>query len=144
MKNGKILSKKIFDSILFFCYYLTVCIEDADMKDELGTVEYASLLYDFYGVLLSDSQREVMALYHEDNLSLSEIAEELGQSRQAVHYTLRKAEKALDEYEEKLGLIASYDEDRALAEEAGALIEKMDGSRDEKARLAEIVKALAE
>ena len=114
------------------------------MKDELGTVEYASLLYDFYGVLLSDSQREVMALYHEDNLSLSEIAEELGQSRQAVHYTLRKAEKALDEYEEKLGLIASYDEDRALAEEATALIDKMDGSRDEKTRLAEIVKALAE
>ena len=114
------------------------------MKDELGTVEYASLLYDFYGVLLSDSQREVMALYHEDNLSLSEIAEELGQSRQAVHYTLRKAEKSLDEYEEKLGLIASYDEDRALADKAVALLEKDNMSADDRAAVMDILKKITE
>lgn len=114
------------------------------MNDELERLEYASLLYDFYGVLLSETQREVMALYHEDNLSLSEIADELGQSRQAVHYTLKKAEKSLEEFEEKLGLIASYDEDSALAEEAIALIDRMSGSAEEKARLAEIVKVLAE
>ena len=65
------------------------------MKDDIERVEYASMLYDFYGSLLNKSQNEVMALYHEDNLSLSEIAEELGQTRQAVHYTLRKAETAL-------------------------------------------------
>ena len=138
------LSKKIFDSIFFFCYYLSVCIEDADMKDELGTVEYASLLYDFYGVLLSDSQREVMALYHEDNLSLSEIAEELGQSRQAVHYTLRKAEKALDEYEEKLGLIASYDEDRELADKAVSLLEKDNMSAADRSAVMDILRKITE
>ena len=65
------------------------------------------MLYEFYGSLLNEAQNEVMALYHEDNLSLSEIAEELGQTRQAVHYTLRKAEKALESYEEKLGLVAT-------------------------------------
>lgn len=47
-----------------------------------------------------------MALYHEENLSLSEIAEEFGISRQAVHDTLKKAEQALSEYEAKLGLMA--------------------------------------
>ena len=40
------------------------------MKEDIGRVEYASLLYDFYGALLSDPQRDIMELYHEDNLSL--------------------------------------------------------------------------
>ena len=93
------------------------------MKDDIERVEYASMLYDFYGSLLSRSQSEVMALYHEDNLSLSEIAEELGQTRQAVHYTLRKAEKALASYEEKLGLLNSYKENRQLAEKAFRIID---------------------
>ncbi len=93
------------------------------MKDDIERVEYASMLYDFYCSLLNESQNEVMALYHEDNLSLSEIAEELGQTRQAVHYTLRKAEKALGSYEEKLGLVASYKENRRRAEKAFRLID---------------------
>ena len=92
------------------------------MKDDIERVEYASMLYDFYGSLLNKAQNEVMALYHEDNLSLSEIAEELGQSRQAVHYTLRKAEKALESYEEKLGLVASYRENQQLARKAYTII----------------------
>lgn len=96
------------------------------MKDDIERVEYASMLYDFYGNLLSESQNEVMALYHEDNLSLSEIAEDLGQTRQAVHYTLRKAEKALKSYEEKLGLVASYKENQQLAQEAGKIIDSAD------------------
>ena len=77
------------------------------MKDDIERVEYASMLYDFYGSLLNKAQSEVMALYHEDNLSLSEIAEELGQTRQAVHYTLRKAETALESYEPRIRPIRS-------------------------------------
>ena len=57
------------------------------------------------------------------NLSLSEIAEELGQTRQAVHYKLRKAEKALKSYEEKLGLVNSYKENRERAQKAYRIIE---------------------
>ena len=104
------------------------------MKDDIERVEYASMLYDFYGVLLNEAQNEVMALYHEDNLSLSEIAEELGQTRQAVHYTLRKAEKALESYEEKLKLVASYKENRNLAEKAYEVIDSagMDASQADK------------
>ena len=93
------------------------------MKDDIERVEYASMLYDFYGSLLNESQNEIMALYHEDNLSLSEIAEELGQTRQAVHYKLRKAEKALKSYEEKLGLVSSYKENRQRAQKAYRIIE---------------------
>ena len=73
--------------------------------DSIESIEKNSLLYDFYGQLLSSRQQEVMALYHEENLSLSEIAAEFGISRQAVHDTLKKAEQALTEYEDKLGLV---------------------------------------
>lgn len=95
------------------------------MNGEMGTVEYVSMLYDFYGALLSDSRREVTALYHEDNLSLSEIAEELGMTRQAVHYTLKKAETALQDYEARLGLVASYERNQRLADEALALTDRL-------------------
>ena len=67
-----------------------------------------SLLYDFYGQLLTEKQRQVMALYHEENLTLSEIAGEFGISRQAVHDTLKKAEVSLTEYENKLGLVEKF------------------------------------
>lgn len=67
-----------------------------------------SLLYDFYGELLTKRQREVMELYHGENLSLAEIAEEFGISRQGVHDALRSARKALDGYEAKLGLVQRF------------------------------------
>ena len=72
----------------------------------MESIEKISLLYDFYGRLLTEKQRQVMELYHEENLSLAEIAEEFGISRQGVHDTLKKAEHLLTEYEDKLGLVA--------------------------------------
>lgn len=114
------------------------------MAEDIGNVEYASMLYDFYGSLLSESRNEVMELYHEDNLSLSEIAEELGQSRQAVHYTLRKAEKALGEYESKLGLIETYKRNQKLAGEALRIIESAGLSTEDTAKLAEIIGQMSE
>ena len=70
--------------------------------------EEYSLLYDFYGALLSKRQREVFELYYEENLSLSEIAESLGVSRQAIHIALAKANEELEALEGKLGLIAKH------------------------------------
>ncbi|MBQ0017610.1 MAG: winged helix-turn-helix transcriptional regulator [Clostridiales bacterium] len=95
------------------------------MKENIGTVQYASLLYDFYGALLGESQAEVMTMYHEDNLSLSEIAEELGMSRQAVHYTLKKAEGKLEEFEEKLGLVATYTRNNERVSRADEMCEEL-------------------
>ena len=109
------------------------------MKDDIERVEYASMLYDFYGSLLSESRNEVMALYHEDNLSLSEIAEELGQTRQAVHYTLRKAEKALKSYEDRLGLLAAYKKNQQLAEEAFRIIDSAGMAEPYAGRLKKII-----
>ncbi len=60
----------------------------------------ASLLFDFYGQLLSERQRQVMELYYEENLSLGEIAEEFNISRQGVYDALKTAQKSLERYEE--------------------------------------------
>lgn len=79
---------------------------DADNIADLKDSARMSLLFDYYGRLLSETQRTVFCLYHEDNYSLGEIAPELGVSRQGVHDALKKAEAALEKYEDRLGLIA--------------------------------------
>ncbi len=114
------------------------------MSEDLKTVEYASMLYDFYGSLLSNSQNEVMALYHEDNLSLSEIAAELGMTRQAVHYTLKKAERALEEYEDRLGLIRNYRYNQTLADKARDMIGNLEIGQTVRDELISIIEKITE
>lgn len=80
----------------------------ASMIKKIDEIEYASLLYDFYGGLLDENKRDIMSLYHDENLSLSEISKEIGQSRQAVHYNLKKAESELKKFDEVLNLIPTY------------------------------------
>ena len=65
-----------------------------------------SLLFDYYGELLSQKQRTCFDLYYNQDLSLSEIAAELGVSRQGVHELLSRAESALGEFERVTGCIA--------------------------------------
>jgi hypothetical protein len=72
-----------------------------------NTLEMA-LLFDFFGDLLSEKQREYFDLYYNDDLSLSEIAEISGISRQGVRDMLKKAESSLREYEEKTGVVARF------------------------------------
>ena len=66
------------------------------------------LLMDFYGELLTDRQKDIMGLYYNDNLSLSEIAEELEISKQGVQDNIKRAEKSLYEVENKLGLLKRF------------------------------------
>ncbi len=63
---------------------------------------HVSMLLDMYGKLLTDKQYDVIDLYYNQNLSLSEIAEELGITRQGVRKSLVDAENKLFDFEEKL------------------------------------------
>lgn len=63
-------------------------------------------LFDIYGGLLTEKQRNCLGLYFYDDLSLSEISEELGVSRQAVHDLLKRVEQILERYEVTLGVLA--------------------------------------
>lgn len=65
-----------------------------------------SLLYDYYGELLTQKQRQLFDLYYNQDYSLSEIADAAGISRQGVHTTLARAEQLLAGYEQTLGCIA--------------------------------------
>lgn len=64
-----------------------------------------SMLYDFYSQLLTEKQRQIIDLYHNQDFSLGEIAEEFNVSRQAIYDTIKRTEKILYRYEEKLNLI---------------------------------------
>ena len=61
-----------------------------------------SMLLEIYGKMLTDKQADTVDLYYNQNLSLSEIADEVNITRQAVRKSLIEAEKNLFEYEEKL------------------------------------------
>ena len=99
------------------------------------TNEEYSLLYDYYGVLLSERQREIFEQYCEENFSLSEIAANLGVSRQAVHIALGRACEELEKFEEKLGLIAK----QVAYEKAQEEIEqKIDAILKDKTRAAQV------
>ncbi|XVG95464.1 YlxM family DNA-binding protein [Eubacteriales bacterium KG127] len=91
----------------------------------LDKVTEASLLFDFYGNLLTENQRKVMELYHEENLSLGEIATENNISRQAVHISLKKAEGTLKLYEDKLGLLHRWIERTQLLEKLERIIKSI-------------------
>ncbi len=67
-----------------------------------------SMLLDFYGELLTEKQRECYDLHYNEDLSLAEIAEQLGVSRQGVWDNIRRAEGAMRDMEEKTGLVARF------------------------------------
>jgi predicted DNA-binding protein YlxM (UPF0122 family) len=68
-------------------------------------VTRVGLLYDIYGSLLTQRQRQMVELYYFDDWSLAEVAETVRVSRQAVHDNLRRAEELLEGYEGQLQLL---------------------------------------
>ena len=65
-------------------------------------------LLDFYGVLLTDKQREICEYYYREDLSLLEISELEGISRSAVHDTIKRCREELRKYEDQLHMLSSY------------------------------------
>lgn len=83
------------------------------------------LLFDYYGQFLTAKQRDVMHLYFENDYSLSEIAQELGVSRQAVHDMIKKARKSLEDCEERLGLVLRVSEKDEAIKKIGKITEEI-------------------
>ena len=71
-----------------------------------------ALLFDFYGELLTEKQKEIYQLYYLNDYSLAEIADDYGTTRQAVSDLLKRTEKKLQNFEEKLGLIEKFSEQK--------------------------------
>lgn len=72
-------------------------------------LKLASLL-DFYGDVLSERKQAVLSMYYNEDLSLAEIAEDIGISRQGVRELIKKAEEELIFFEDKLGLEKKFNQ----------------------------------
>ena len=79
------------------------------------------ILYDFYGELLTEHQRNVYESVVYENLSLGEIAGEMNISRQAVHDMIKRNDRILEDYEARLGLVKRFEEIRKRIERLEAL-----------------------
>lgn len=84
----------------------TLLEQDFEQRMRLGR------LFDMYGGLLTEKQQQCLRFYFYDDLSLTEIGEELGVSRQAVHDLLKRVEQTLERNEKKLGLLARDEADK--------------------------------
>ena len=85
-----------------------------DMKNQAYRM---ALLFDFYGEMLTERQKEFYDLYYNEDLSLTEIAENYNMSRQGVRDAIVRAEATLNELEEKTGIIRRFQERAAQLKE---------------------------
>ena len=90
-----------------------------------------TLLFDYYGDLLTDRQKMCFDLRHNQDLSLAEIAQELQVSRQGVHDNLSRAEALLVNMEEKTGCVRRDMQCRRAAEEIRCTVQQLLKSDDE-------------
>lgn len=97
-----------------------------------------SMLFDFYGELLTEHQRKIYEDAVYNDLSLSEIAEEQGISRQGVHDLIKRCNKILQDYESKLHLVEKFDKAKATVGQIHLLTEQADAKLDNETRLKRI------
>lgn len=112
----------------------------------MDKVSWMNLLYDFYGQLLTERQRNFVELYYSQDLSLGEIADDFQISRQAVYDTVKRAEQVLNDYERKMGLVAKFIVEREKLAEAEMLLRhcKVDGDDGKLARVRKILAEIME
>ena len=100
-------------------------------RDRLSAKVDLAFLSAFYGRMLTENQRRVLALHCEEDLSFGEIAEEVGISRQAVHETISRAAARLEEMESSLGVASRFRRMEAGLEDALSAIRNKKYARAE-------------
>ena len=88
-----------------------------------------ALLYDFYGELLTKHQKNIYGQYVLEDYSISEIAAEMEISRQAVHDLIKRSQKILEDYENKLRLVERFINIRHHIQEIDGLLDSYDSNR---------------
>ena len=96
-------------------------------------------LLDFYGELLSERKRTVMDMYYNEDLSLAEIAAEIGISRQGARDIIKKSEEELLFFEEKLGLAQKLNNVSTMVTELKELSCKFDFPKEFQEKLDELI-----
>lgn len=89
-----------------------------------------ALLYDFYGELLTEHQKDIYTQVVLEDMSLGEVAEEAGISRQGVHDLIKRCTKILEGYEQKLHLVERFVKIRSQMGEISELLDKLPEGHD--------------
>ncbi|MFP4200905.1 MAG: sigma factor-like helix-turn-helix DNA-binding protein [Clostridia bacterium] len=98
------------------------------MSSQLARTLRANRLYDLYSGLLTERQRRVVYLYYAMDLSLGEIAERLGVTRQAIHDSVMRALATLEEAESTLGFLDRWERVNLLAQRIEGSVQRGDYS----------------
>lgn len=109
----------------------------------LEKISHVVLLKDFYGPLLTPKQQNVLSLHYENDLSLSEIADNMRTSRQAVYDLAKRAESLLEEYEHKLGLVEKFRRTRYRLKDLALLLESAELNKDQQSKALAILDELS-
>lgn len=113
----------MLDSVIFLLY--------SSKGDGMERIVEQGLLYDFYGELLTEHQKKIYEDVVYNDLSLSEIAQENGISRQGVHDMVRRCNHMLTEYENKLHLVERFLKIRSGVDEMKHLSENIELTKEE-------------
>ena len=149
MKRTKVRKEKTLDTNPHLCYATQGVRQEHSMSDifkasdALPEVEMEeklkqAYLYDFYGELLNDHQRNVYEDFYFNDLTLSEIAEEEGISRQGVHDLVKRSARALEEYEKKLHLVDKFLNIKSKVEKIQKLVQEEEDLKTIKTEIAKI------
>ena len=105
--------------------------QEQSIEQRLEERAYLSMLYDFYGALLKENNRRIFEAYIQEDYSISEIAEEMEISRQAVHDAVKRITKQLKGYEEKLGLLERFEQQRDEMKRLHECLQEMNISEED-------------
>ncbi len=110
--------------------YLTLQDETSKITKviKMNEILKQALLYDFYGELLNDHQKEIYEQFVLEDLSLSEIAQDAGISRQGVHDMVKRCQKTLEGYEARLHLVEKFLNIKEQIRKIGALLDEYENS----------------
>ena len=97
-----------------------------------------NLLFDFYGVLITDKQRQIFTMYVVEDHSFSEIAVEFGITPQAVSDFLKRARQQLEKYENSLGLVAKFLNQQNIINDIFSELDKYDETQKIRELLGEL------
>ena len=113
------------------------------VRNLLESFLQVSLLYDFYGALLTDKQRKCIEMHFLNDFSLSEIADEFGVSRQAIYDIINRTRQLLVDYEGKLGLVRRYQTEQECIQDIFSIMKNLPDDIKKKYQLEIVIHKLS-